>query len=170
MEDLKKEFGERLSEIRKSKKLKQQDLQEMIDVPTVQMISNWENGHAFPSAAYLIILSKRLDVSLDYLLLGKENNTVSRKIDTYKDVGECILALINRGLFELGGYPCGNGKHVITLTTYDQKLYDFKKEFCNLVTASETLRPELFKQAIIDLLNKYDIPLKLKGNEQIKNE
>ncbi len=162
MNDLKKEFGKRLFEIRKSKKLKQQDLMEMIDAPTVQMISNWENGHAFPSSTYLIILAKKLDVSLDYLLLGKETNTQSKNINTYKDVGECIFCLVNSGLFELGSYLYKENAYATTLTSYDKRVSDFKAEFDNLLIASKTLKPELYNRAILDLLDKYDIPLNKK--------
>ncbi|MGN1075742.1 MAG: helix-turn-helix domain-containing protein [Candidatus Enteromonas sp.] len=104
MNNIKKEFGKRLAEIRKSKKLRQEDLKELINAATIQMISNWENGHSFPSTSYLIILSKKLDVSLDYLLFGKENSPRNFEFRTYKDVCECITALIQDELFELGSY------------------------------------------------------------------
>ncbi len=170
MSELKKEIGKRLAETRKSKKLKQEDLKEMIGAPTVQMISNWENGHAFPSATYLIILSKKLDVSLDYLLLGKESGTNAKNINTYKDVGECIIRLMACGIFELGSFLCANNRSAVTLTSYDQTISNFQTEFDNLRIASKTLRPELFNQAVIDLLNKYDIVIKQKGdNKHIKD-
>ena len=169
MNDLKEEFGKRLSEVRKSKKLKQEDLKDMIEAPTIQMISNWENGHAFPSPHYLIILAKKLDTSLDYLLLGKETKTESRCVSTYKDAGECILALINSGLFELGGYAFRMGVMATTLTSLDKNISDFKAELDTLLIASKTLRPELFNQAVLDLLDKYDTPLKLKESKQAKN-
>ena len=160
MDELKKEFGKRLAEIRKSKKIKQEELREMIDAPTVQMISGWENGHSFPSTNYLIILAKKLDISLDYLLLGKPNDKSPKKLHTYKDVAEYILELLNSGLFKLGGYDLGSNLYATNLETLDKKIADFKHEFDNLLVASKTLRPELFKQATVDLLNKYDIPIK----------
>lgn len=160
MNELKKEFGKRLAEIRKSKKIKQEELRDMIGAPTVQMISGWENGHSFPSTNYLIILAKKLDISLDYLLLGKPNDKSSKKLHTYKDVAEYILELLDSGLFQLCGYGWDSTLYKTSLETLDKKIADFKHEFDNLLVASKTLRPELFKQATVDLLDKYDIPIK----------
>ena len=169
MNDSKEEFGKRLSEIRKTKKLKQDDLKDMIEAPTIQMISNWENGHAFPSPHYLIILAEKLDISLDYLLLGKEVDSESKSVSTYKDIGECIFNLVNSGLFELHGYLCGENAYETALTSRDKKVSDFRAEFDNLLIASKTLRPELYNQAVLDLLDKYDIPLKSKESKQAKS-
>ena len=166
MNDSKKEFGKRLSEIRKSRKFKQKDIKEMIEAPTVQMISNWETGRTFPSSHYLIILAKKLDTSLDYLLLGKEVDSESKTVNTYRDIGECIFNLVNSNLFILDGYYSSNSGYVTTLVSHDKKVSDFRGEFGNLLTAAKTLRPELFNQAVLDLLDKYDIPLKLKENKQ----
>ena len=47
----------------------------------------------------------------------------------------------------------------ITLTTHDKTISSFRSEYDNLRVASKTLRPELYKQAIDDLLNKYDEPI-----------
>ena len=163
MNNLKREFGKRLAEVRKSKKLKQEDLREMINAPTVQMISGWENGHSFPSTTYLIILAKKLDISLDYLLLGKPNDKSSKQLFTYKDALEYILDFINMGLFELSGYNFDHNTYATILESLDQKIADFKHEYDNLLVASKTLRPELYKQAIMDLLDKYDIPIKQKN-------
>lgn len=162
MNESKIEFGKRLAEIRKSKKIKQKELKEMIDAPTVQMISGWENGHSFPSTNYLIILAKKLDISLDYLLLGKQKNSKDPTISTYKDAAIYITQLVNSGLFTIGGYHSGEFGQIYctTLESTNKVLGNFKKEFDNLLVASKTLKPELFKQAIIDLLDKYDVPLK----------
>lgn len=159
MNELKKEFGKRLAEIRKSKKIKQEELKELINAPTVQMISGWECGHSFPSANYLIILAKKLDISLDYLLLGKNNNAKNKKIFTYKDAAECMIELQSCGLFSISGYQYSSDLYQTNLYTFDKKIESFKLEFDNLMTAAKTLRKELFDQAVIDLLNKYDIPL-----------
>lgn len=163
MDDSKKEFGKRLAEIRKSKKIKQKELREMINAPTVQMISGRENGHSFPSVNYLIILSKKLDISLDYLLLGKQSNISEAKIHTYKDAVSHILELVNDGLFEFGESQYDRyciGKRITTLKSTNDTIADFKLDLDNLSVASKTLRPELLNQAIMDLLNKYDVPFK----------
>ena len=160
MDEAKKEIGKRIAEIRKSKKIKQEELKEMIGAPTVQMISGWENGHSFPSTTYLIIIAKKLDISLDYLLLGKRSDSTDKKITTYKDATTFIIELINSGLFKIGGYYQANGVYVTELESTDKTIGSFKLELDNLLVASKTLRPELFNQAIVDLLNKYDLTLK----------
>lgn len=160
MEDLKKEIGKRIAESRKAKHLKQEDLRTLIDAPTVQMISGWEKGHSFPSMPYLVILAKTLDTSLDYLLLGKENGSVDRSIVTYKDAATRLIELEDSGLFEMRDGDYGLGYPFTELYTIDKTIGEFKSELDSLKGASKTLRPELYKQAIQDLLDKYDSPIK----------
>lgn len=161
------EFGKRLAQVRKNKKLKQEDFKELINVPTVQMISSWENGHSFPSAAYLIIIAKKLDISLDYLLLGRQNDMNVHALITYKDLVTSVFDLIDTGLFELDGYPYGSAnQHYLTmLKSDDDTISSFKKELESIIGASKSLKPEIFKQAVSDLLDKYDIPLKQKKSK-----
>ena len=164
MYESKKDVGKRLAEIRKSKKLNQEDFKELIGAPTVQMISGWENGHSFPSPTYLIIIAKKLDISLDYLLLGRQNGSDDKSIKTYKDAAIYITELVKSKLFELSGYYYGTNRlnYEVTLSSRDPIIRDFKLELDNLLVASKTLRPELFEQAILDLLDKYDYPIKIK--------
>lgn len=156
----KKEIGKRIAEIRKNKNLKQAQLKELIGAPTVQMISNWENGHSFPSTIYLIIIAKKLDISLDYLLFGKDVYSKIYKIDTYKEVGQIIVELISSGLFFFSSSSLAKRCWDTDLNTSDKTIYNFSQELCHLLAASGSLRPELFEQAIEDLLNKYDSPIK----------
>lgn len=162
MNELKKEIGKRIAEIRKAKKLNQEELKELIGAPTVQMISGWENGHSFPSVPYLVIFAKKLDTSLDYLLLGNKKDAKDKTIVTYKDAAECILQFVFSGLFDIDGYHCGMDKkqYAVTLTSMNIKIRDFKLELDNLMVAAKTLKPELLKQALSDLLEKYDYPIK----------
>ena len=162
MNNDKKEFGKRLAEIRKTKKMNQEELRELIDAPTVQMISGWETGHAFPSTPYLIILAKRLDISLDYLLLGRQNGPNDKSIKTYKDAAIYITPLIKSGLFNGDKYRYGEKDYQIgvMLESKEAHIRDFMIELDNLFIASKTIRPDLMEQAMEDLFNKYDIPLK----------
>ena len=52
---------------RRLKDYTQQELADMFNVTTVT-IRNWETGHAKPSVHNLILLSERLDVSLDEIM------------------------------------------------------------------------------------------------------
>lgn len=59
---IKKLLGKRLQEIRKSKKLTQEQVAELVDIETVSL-SNIENGKYFPSAENLDKLLKVLEIN-----------------------------------------------------------------------------------------------------------
>lgn len=161
MDELKKEVGKRLAEIRKNKKLNQEEFKNLIGAPTVQMISGWENGHSFPSPNYLIIIAKKLDISLDYLLLGHQKSPEDKSIKTYKDAATYIIELVTSGLFEISGYRNESNKNYHTMLSSSINIIGrFREELDTLLNASKVIRPELLKQAYIDLINKYDIPIK----------
>ena len=60
-------FGERLKELRKSKKVTQEDLAKKFDVNPAT-VSAWEVGKAEPSYEVLTELANYFGVSIDYLL------------------------------------------------------------------------------------------------------
>ncbi len=64
-------FGKNLTSIRKERQLTQLELADMLDVQP-RMVGRWEQGTAKPQFDYIIQLAQVLEVSLDYLLLGKE--------------------------------------------------------------------------------------------------
>lgn len=66
-------FGENLQTIRKKNQLSQEALAEMLGVSR-QAVSKWELGEGYPEVDKLLILSKKLNISLDSLL-GAENIT-----------------------------------------------------------------------------------------------
>lgn len=63
-------FSENLKSIRKEKGISQEDLAEIIGVSR-QAVSKWEQGSGYPEMEKLLILSKKLNISLDYLMLGE---------------------------------------------------------------------------------------------------
>lgn len=81
MDNFKRDVGKRIAECRKKKNYKQNDLCNIIDGSTPQMISNWEQGHSCPSPFYLVILANALDTTIDYLLLGKRQNALDDRPD-----------------------------------------------------------------------------------------
>ena len=64
-------FGENLQVIRKKNHLSQEDLAEMLGVSR-QAVSKWELGEGYPEVDKLVILSKKLNVSIDSLLTGEK--------------------------------------------------------------------------------------------------
>ena len=69
-------FGENLQTLRKKNQLSQEGLAEMLGVSR-QAVSKWELGEGYPEVDKLLILSKKLNVSLDSLLAEENTPTVS---------------------------------------------------------------------------------------------
>ena len=63
-------FGENLQTIRKKNRLSQEGLAEMLGVSR-QAVSKWELGEGYPEVDKLLILSKKLNISIDSLLGGE---------------------------------------------------------------------------------------------------
>lgn len=74
MEDLLKEIGKRISDLRKSLGYTQEQVAELMDV-SVQMISNLERGNKAIRIDNLLKISKILGVSTDYILSGMQSES-----------------------------------------------------------------------------------------------
>lgn len=70
------QLAQQIRALRTAKNLSQDGLAEKLYISR-QAISKWENGEATPDIDKLVQLAEIFDVSLDYLVLGKEpeNNT-----------------------------------------------------------------------------------------------
>lgn len=73
-------FSHQLKELRKDKNLTQDQLGKLIGVSKVS-ISNYENGIQKPTIENLVLLSKVLDCTINYLLGLEYNNLVDLKKD-----------------------------------------------------------------------------------------
>ena len=62
-------FGENLQRLRKQHQLSQEGLAELLGVSR-QAVSKWELGEGYPEVDKLLLLSKKLNVSIDGLLGG----------------------------------------------------------------------------------------------------
>ena len=60
-------FAENLKQIRKEKQLSQEELAEILDVSR-QAVSKWEQGMGYPEVEKLLLLSSKLNISLDSLM------------------------------------------------------------------------------------------------------
>ena len=87
-------LGERLTKLRKSKGLSQEQLAEELDL-TRQTISKWELGQSAPDIDYLIKLSNYFGVTTDYLIKGNQPNNISPSDITClkSNDDECVEAL-----------------------------------------------------------------------------
>lgn len=60
-------FSENLKQLRKEHYLSQEELAELLDVSR-QAVSKWEQGQGYPEVEKLLLLSSKLDISLDELM------------------------------------------------------------------------------------------------------
>ena len=86
-------FAENLKQIRKKRNITQEHQAGMLSVSR-QAVAKWESGAGFPETEKLLIISRELNVSLDYLfsercrMVRSENSQRVSKIDTYLNCAE----------------------------------------------------------------------------------
>lgn len=73
---MERKIGDRIKELRQNANLTQAQLADKLGF-TSQTVSNWESGSREPDIAALAQLSSLFNVSLDYLLLGKQEETIT---------------------------------------------------------------------------------------------
>ena len=71
-------FSENLKQIRKEHHLSQEELAELLDVSR-QAVSKWEQGDGYPEVEILLLLSSKLNVSLDALMSVERNFAAGAK-------------------------------------------------------------------------------------------
>ena len=75
-------FADNLKLIRKERNMSQEDLAEIMDVSR-QAVSKWEQGLGYPEVEKLLLLSSKLNISLDSLMateIAQKNDTENQKI------------------------------------------------------------------------------------------
>lgn len=83
---------ERILTIAESKNIKQADIAKAIGKGTAQ-ITNWKNRQTDPPAEYLPIIANLLNVSIEYLITGKENTPA---VPTIQEDEQLLLTYYNR--------------------------------------------------------------------------
>ncbi len=86
------ELGQRIQKLRKSKKLSQEELGELVGV-TRQTISNWEMGESAPDIKEAQELSQIFEVSLDDLVGNNLENAILKKVAKTKALTELSLGI-----------------------------------------------------------------------------
>lgn len=86
-------LGENIYNLRKSKKISQEDLAELVGV-TRQTISNWELGSTTPNPEQLKQLSKSLDTSIDELLNNEIKDVLVTRISNAERLSKMIIKIL----------------------------------------------------------------------------
>lgn len=81
MDNLYQNIGQRISQLRKLRGITQERLAEELDV-TIKHVSAVERGVSSLSLEKMIEISKILDCTLDYLILGEDYSNLSNKLPT----------------------------------------------------------------------------------------
>ena len=71
-------FSENLKQIRREHHLSQEELAELLDVSR-QAVSKWEQGQGYPEVEKLLLLSSKLNISLDALMSTEINHDAGAK-------------------------------------------------------------------------------------------
>lgn len=82
-------FAENLKQIRKDKGLSQEELAEILDVSR-QAVSKWEQGQGYPEVEKLLLLSRKLNLSLDALMATEIAQ--ERSADSSEVSGEIMIS------------------------------------------------------------------------------
>jgi transcriptional regulator with XRE-family HTH domain len=91
-------FAENLRTIRKEQNISQEDLAEMLDVSR-QAVSKWESGNGYPEVEKLLIISEKLNVSLDVLMGNEVRKTKANvEIKQTNPSGEITITSPNEGV------------------------------------------------------------------------
>ena len=67
------EFSQQIREIRNKNRMTQEEMAQKLHV-TRQAVSNWENGKNLPDLGMLVEIARTFHVSLDWLILGGDDN------------------------------------------------------------------------------------------------
>lgn len=100
-------FADNLRQIRKDKNLSQEDLAELLDVSR-QAISKWEQGIGYPEVEKLLLLSNRLNISMDSLMateIAKEND-----VNNVNITGTIIITSPNENVISTCSKVISSGK------------------------------------------------------------
>lgn len=91
------DFNNRLYQLRKQKGLSQEELANRLNVSR-QTVSKWEVGDSTPDMEKLIAMSDLFDVSLDTLVMGKEEERFHEtpKSELVATINEKVLTEKNR--------------------------------------------------------------------------
>lgn len=114
------EFSERVLQARKAKGMSQEKLAELIGVSR-QAVSKWETGEAKPDVDKLIAICEALELSMDYLCFGKQDELCKQELHFTGNVEQEQNKQGQKKLWKYVGVLCSGivvGILIMTLVFY----------------------------------------------------
>ena len=149
-------IGKRIKEIREKNSLTQQQLADKIDGVTVQMVCGYEKGKQTPSLKNLIKISEILNVSLDYLCLGRNEEVVSKKKIVY--YSDLIDAMVAFNFMQCVSFHDGSEMFDHDGALIEFRMYDDVKFIDDVIAICETrdkIDEKLFEKLVDSLKQSY---------------
>jgi transcriptional regulator with XRE-family HTH domain len=100
------DFQHRLYQLRREHGLSQEKLAGRLGV-TRQAVQKWEAGASRPDMDNLLLLAQTLDVSLDWLVTGREEAEAVRPPEPAPAAGRLAAGLFPCAMSTAAGVPCG---------------------------------------------------------------
>lgn len=98
MEDIKKTLAQNLTSLRNENKLTQSEVAKILNY-TDKSVSKWEHGDAVPPIDVLKNLADLYNVSLDYLVTGKEDTSYDKRYTSKENTpNKIIITLLSVSL------------------------------------------------------------------------
>lgn len=169
-------FSKRIKELRTSLNLTQSEFAKQIGT-TQATLSSYENSSKLPSIELLISISQKCNVSIDWLCGMQNEQTTVQSISTYSDI---IRALSNIGVLDnlkmsISIITVPNSEiedhNEAQITIDDEIIVKFFEEWIEVLSLCKKSPSgkKLYDIWIKDILERYDIPIKINPTERYCN-
>lgn len=155
----------RIKELRNNMNLTQKEFAEILHVSTVS-VSSYETGTKTPSLDMIINISKKCDVSIDWLCGLSNKKIFDTRIKTYKDLLILFISVLDTRYQDEENIPIidiiDTDSSAVTLTLHDDvNLQAFFHKWCDIFTlhCEGTIDDDLYDMWIEKQLAEYDRPI-----------
>lgn len=158
-------FSSRIKELRKHLDQTQMQFAEFIGV-TQGALSGYENSDRMPSYDVLINISKKCNVSIDWLCGLSDKMTLDKQITTYKDLFQLLIAVLDTRYVNKKDAPIvstidAESSEVCFTFHSDENIHNFFWKWCDMfkLYSTGTIDEELYQMWLEKQLKEYDRPI-----------
>lgn len=155
-------LSSRIKELRTSMGLTQKEFAELINVSTVS-VSSYETEAKTPSLDMVISISRKCNVSIDWLCGLSDIKSNLETITTYPDLFRLFIKILETRYFEFDNVPIideiDSDKSSVVLTLHDDpNIQQFFTEWCRVfeLHCNNTIDDELYRLWIEKELVKFE--------------